>query len=155
MLVTDERFKTKNHLYMLEDRQTLWDIVHLELSQVYFFISYEIQENEVWISQHAMAWQMQTFMAMCNGIQDSEGKHITSVSLMIPPYGSKTGRWEMIALKAIWRASRKDSNQPFVVYMAENGTRYTDQSDTSNLTDDDIEIKERLFPLLKSAKSTG
>lgn len=45
MLVTDERFKTKNPFYMLDKGETLWDIVQLELSQVYFFINYELKNG--------------------------------------------------------------------------------------------------------------
>lgn len=122
-------------------------MVQLELSQIYFFIDYEIEENEVWLGQHAVVWQIFTFMAVCSGVQDSPNKRIVSASLMIPPYISESGQWEMMALKEIWLASQKKKKGRFFVYLAENGKRYTEQSGIKDLSDSALEHVERYFPL--------
>lgn len=148
MLVTQERHRIKNSLYLLEKGDQLWDIVHLELSLPYFFVNYEIDEGDVSIGQQAVLWQPHALLAFCDGIKDSKNKRLTGVSLLLPPYISDRHCWDMIALKEIWLASHKEQAKRFFIYVDEAGKRYADQDagDVSDASLDKIETYFRVTP---------
>lgn len=146
MLVTHERHHVKDLLYLLDRGEMLWDMVKLELSQVYFFVNYEVKESGRWMGRQAMLWQPFSFLALCSGIQDSSNQRMVGVSLLIPPHISANKHWEMLTLEEIWLASQNKQKQRFFVYLSNNGKRYAERS-ISDLSDDALVNIERFYPL--------
>lgn len=138
MLVTHPRNRMENHPYLLDKGEMLWEMVQMELSKIYVFISYALEEEGVWISENAMLWQLPSVLSFCCGIQENPRKQLKQVSVLIPPHITESKQWEMTALEEIWLATHATSQRSLVVFIAKNGKRFAEQS-VDDLSDDAFE----------------
>lgn len=144
MLVTHPRKLMQNHFYALDHGEMLWEMVDMQLSQHYYFVSFTLEEGEAWTGQHAILWQLHSVVGLCCVIQNSPKKELKQVSVLMPPYASESNQWEMTALKEIWMATHKKSQKELFVLVAKNGRRFTEDR-TEDLSDNALEKIERLI----------
>lgn len=144
MLVTEERHELSTFSFLQGVGNKMWSVVSFELNIPYFFFSYEILDNGIWIHQASILWQEDQVTHFCQDIQCDSSKKITQIAMLLPPSKNVTDAWGMFTLKEIWTGRVRDSPQRAMVFVGIDGERLLN---TSTYDESQIELLEQVYLL--------
>jgi hypothetical protein len=119
MFVTEEAHRQPGMPFLHGPGQIGWRVATFMPNVPYTFVSYAIEDEEVWVSQLSVLWRQEDVLQFCFDLQSDSRRHVLGVWLLL--LEENTEEWRWVKVTEIFAGQVKHSPSEWPFYITESG----------------------------------